>query len=103
MGGRAAAVRDGALHGHLSDRLPQADGSRGRTAGRTVAVHSVAARERRTTRTTRTTRTIVMFNSTFDAIVPMLCVTLAALAAMGAEAFRARDERMPIGGLGIVG
>jgi NADH-quinone oxidoreductase subunit N len=44
-----------------------------------------------------------MFNSTFDAIVPMLCVTLAALAAMGAEAFRARDERMPIGGLGIVG
>jgi NADH-quinone oxidoreductase subunit N len=44
-----------------------------------------------------------MFNSTFDAIVPMLCVMLAALAAMGAEAFRARDERMPIGGLGIVG
>ena len=44
-----------------------------------------------------------MFNSTFDAIVPMLCVTLAALAAMGAEAFRARDEHMPIGGLGIVG
>jgi NADH-quinone oxidoreductase subunit N len=44
-----------------------------------------------------------MFNSTFDAIVPMLCVTLAALAAMGAKAFRARAERMPIGGLGIVG
>ena len=44
-----------------------------------------------------------MFNSTFDAIVPMLCVTLAALAAMGAEAFRARDEKMPIGGLGIIG
>src|SRR5919106_309194 len=44
-----------------------------------------------------------MFSSAFDAIVPMLCVTLAALAAMGAEAFRARDERMPIGGLGIVG
>jgi NADH-quinone oxidoreductase subunit N len=44
-----------------------------------------------------------MFNSSFDAIVPMLCVTLAGLAAMGAEAFRGRDERMPIGGLGIVG
>src|SRR4026208_1104239 len=44
-----------------------------------------------------------MFNSSFDAIVPMLCVTLAALAAMGAEAFRARDEKMPIGGLGIIG
>ncbi|HEU4691942.1 MAG TPA: proton-conducting transporter membrane subunit, partial [Vicinamibacterales bacterium] len=33
----------------------------------------------------------------------MLCVTLAALASMGAEAFRAKDERMPIGILGIVG
>jgi NADH-quinone oxidoreductase subunit N len=44
-----------------------------------------------------------MFNSALDAIVPMLCVTLAALAAMGAEAFRNRGERMPIGGLGIIG
>ncbi|MBI4266495.1 MAG: NADH-quinone oxidoreductase subunit N [Acidobacteria bacterium] len=44
-----------------------------------------------------------MFDSTFDAVVPLLCVILAALAAMGAEAFRARGERMPIGGLGIVG
>ena len=44
-----------------------------------------------------------MFNSTLDAVVPMLCVTLAALATMGAEAFRARGEKMPIGGLGIVG
>src|SRR5258706_1265927 len=44
-----------------------------------------------------------MFNSAFDAIVPMSCVTLAALACMGAEAFRGRGERMPIGGLGIVG
>ena len=44
-----------------------------------------------------------MFNSAFDAIVPMLCVTLAALAALAAEAFRNRGERMPIGGLGIVG
>jgi NADH-quinone oxidoreductase subunit N len=33
----------------------------------------------------------------------MLCVTLAALAVMGAEAFRARGENMPLGGLGIVG
>src|SRR5918993_655398 len=44
-----------------------------------------------------------MFNSSFDAIVPMLCVTLAALAVMGAEAFRAKGESMPLGGLGIVG
>ena len=44
-----------------------------------------------------------MFSPQLDAIVPMLCVTLAALASMGAEAFRAKSERLPIGGLGIVG
>jgi NADH-quinone oxidoreductase subunit N len=44
-----------------------------------------------------------MFNTDLDAIVPMLCVTLAALFSMGAEAFRARGERMPIGWLGILG
>ena len=44
-----------------------------------------------------------MFSTDIDAIVPMLCVTLAGLAAMAAEAFRSRGERMPIGGLGIVG
>jgi NADH-quinone oxidoreductase subunit N len=44
-----------------------------------------------------------VFNSSFDAIVPMLCVMLAALAAMGAEAFRGKGEKMPIGGLGMVG
>jgi NADH-quinone oxidoreductase subunit N len=44
-----------------------------------------------------------MFNSSFDAIIPMLCVTLAALAVMAAEAFRGKGERMPMGGLGIVG
>jgi len=41
--------------------------------------------------------------SELTAIVPMLCVTLAALAVMGAEAFRAKGENLPIGGLGIVG
>jgi len=41
--------------------------------------------------------------SSLNAIVPMLCVTLAALAVMGAEAFRARGESLPLGGLGIVG
>jgi NADH-quinone oxidoreductase subunit N len=39
----------------------------------------------------------------FSAIVPMVCVTLAALATMGAEAFRGRGERMPLAGLGILG
>ena len=44
-----------------------------------------------------------MFSPELDAVVPMLCVTLAALASMGAEAFRGDNERLPIGGLGIVG
>jgi NADH-quinone oxidoreductase subunit N len=41
--------------------------------------------------------------SGLSAIVPMACVTAAALAAMTAEAFRARGERMPIGPLGLIG
>jgi hypothetical protein len=44
-----------------------------------------------------------MISPAFDAIVPMLSVTLAALACMAAEAFREPGERMPLGGLGIVG
>jgi NADH-quinone oxidoreductase subunit N len=39
----------------------------------------------------------------FNAVVPMLCVTAAALAAMTAEALRRRGERMPIGPLGAIG
>ena len=42
-------------------------------------------------------------SSSFNAIVPMSCVTAAALAAMMAEAFRAPGERMPIGPLGAIG
>jgi NADH-quinone oxidoreductase subunit N len=38
-----------------------------------------------------------------QALVPMACVTAAAIAAMLAEAFRERGERMPIGPLGVVG
>jgi NADH-quinone oxidoreductase subunit N len=37
------------------------------------------------------------------AIMPILIVTLTAAATMLAEAFRGRDERMPLGGLGIIG
>jgi NADH-quinone oxidoreductase subunit N len=44
-----------------------------------------------------------MLDSSFAAIVPMLCVTLAGLAALVAEAFRAKGEQMPIGGLGVIG
>ena len=41
--------------------------------------------------------------SSFNAIVPMTCVTAAAIAAMTAEAFREPGERMPIGPLGVIG
>jgi NADH-quinone oxidoreductase subunit N len=39
----------------------------------------------------------------FDAVIPVICVTLAGLVAMLAESFRVRGERMPIGGLAIIG
>jgi NADH-quinone oxidoreductase subunit N len=38
-----------------------------------------------------------------QAIMPMLLVTLTAIATMLAEAFRREDERMPIGGLAVIG
>src|SRR5438477_1631952 len=41
--------------------------------------------------------------SALNALVPMLCVTAAAIAAMTAEAFRTPGERMPIGPLGAIG
>ena len=44
-----------------------------------------------------------MLDSSFAAIVPMVCVTLAALAALVAESFRGKGEHMPIGGLGVIG
>src|SRR5829696_5746118 len=39
----------------------------------------------------------------FDAVIPVICVSLAGLVAMLAESFRVRNERMPIGGLAIIG
>src|SRR5512134_404100 len=45
----------------------------------------------------------MMISSAFDAAIPILCVTLASLVVLLAEAFRARDEKMPIGGLAIIG
>jgi NADH-quinone oxidoreductase subunit N len=41
--------------------------------------------------------------SSFAAIIPIVCVWLGGLAAMLAEAYRSPGERMPIGGLGIIG
>src|SRR4029453_11045590 len=44
-----------------------------------------------------------MISGQFDAVIPMLCVTLAGLVVLLAEAFRGKDEKMPIGGLAIIG
>ena len=45
----------------------------------------------------------MMISGQFDAVIPMLCVTLAGLVVLLAEAFRGRGEKMPIGGLAIIG
>jgi NADH-quinone oxidoreductase subunit N len=44
-----------------------------------------------------------MISGQFDAIIPMLCVALAGLVVLLAEAFRGKGEKMPIGGLAIIG
>ena len=44
-----------------------------------------------------------MFSNAFDAVIPVVWVTLAGLVVMLAEAFRGKDERMPLGGLAIIG
>ena len=48
-------------------------------------------------------RQLAMFSNAFDAVIPVVCVTLAGLVVMLAEAFRGKDERMPLGGLAIIG
>ena len=45
----------------------------------------------------------MMISGQFDAIIPMLCVALAGLVVLLAEAFRGKGEKMPIGGLAIIG
>ncbi len=44
-----------------------------------------------------------MFNTNLAALIPMLCITLTALATMATEAFRGRDEKLPIGWWGLIG
>ena len=44
-----------------------------------------------------------MFSAQFDAVIPVICLTMAALAVMLAEAFRLKHESMPLGGLAIIG
>ncbi len=45
----------------------------------------------------------MMSTYSFDAVIPIICVTLAGLVVMLAEAFRGRGEKMPLGGLAVIG
>jgi NADH-quinone oxidoreductase subunit N len=44
-----------------------------------------------------------MFAAQFDAVIPVICLTMAGLAVMLAESFRLKNESMPLGGLAIIG
>jgi NADH-quinone oxidoreductase subunit N len=44
-----------------------------------------------------------MMSSAFDAVIPVLCVTLAGLVVLLAEAFMKKGEKMPIAPLGLIG
>ncbi len=44
-----------------------------------------------------------MLSSSFDAVIPVLCVALAGLVILLAESFRHRNERMPMAGLPLIG
>jgi len=44
-----------------------------------------------------------MMSPALNAVIPVICVALAGLTCMLAEAFRERGERLPIGGLGMIG
>jgi NADH-quinone oxidoreductase subunit N len=44
-----------------------------------------------------------MDTSVFDAVIPVICVTLAGLVVLLAESFRRKQERMALGGLAIIG
>src|SRR5580704_3591896 len=91
MGGDRPDHRGDRADGRLPESLPASDWSVGRAADH------AHARER------ERARAGVAMMSGFNAIVPMACVAAAGIAAMVAEAFRDRGERMPIAGLGIVG
>jgi len=45
----------------------------------------------------------MFLSPSFDAIVPVICITLTGLVIMLAEAFRLKGERLPISGLPIIG
>src|SRR4030095_8341843 len=80
-------------HGCAAEPVPQAHG----------AVGAEDCRPGTRSRAGRDPRRQPLMLTSFNAIVPMACVTAAAVAAMTAEAFRAPGERMPIAPLGVIG
>src|SRR5512138_1818582 len=101
MGQRPAAVRAGDRNGCVSVVVPGANGAVGEESGR--ASPDGATRESGYRAAPRTGGSVTMFTLQLDAAVPMLCVTLGALAAMAGEALRGKGPRMPVGWFGIIG
>src|SRR6185295_17603096 len=95
MGDRRAVVRDRDCHGCVPGAVPLADGivctEGGRAPPRHAASHGQGGAP-----------TMSLLSSNIDAIAPMLCLVLGALAAMAAEAFRRKGEHMPIGWFGTI-
>src|SRR5262249_3907689 len=91
VGQRRATLCAGDLHGRLPIALPDAHGAVGEKGRRARAERADAE-----------SATLTMLHSNLDATSPILCIVLGALAAMAAEAFRRKGERMPIGWFGVI-
>src|SRR6185503_3559160 len=91
MGSDRADHRIGDSHGRVAESLSAPDAGVGRADGRSGTRQRAAGDQGE------------LMLSSFNAVVPMACVTAAALAAMTAEAFRAPGERIPIAPLGVIG
>src|SRR5262245_50883286 len=98
-----ARCRDDGRHGRGADVVPAADGAVGHeTGGASKAQSGTDCQKREPNDRNRLAEELGKM-SQYLAIVPVVCVWLGGLAAILAEAFRAPGERMPIGGLGIIG
>ena len=107
MGHRRPARRGGDFHGGVPERVPETDGAGGephraaRRAARTAS-GATAPHQSHPSHLSQPAH-LDMLSSSFDAVIPVLCVALAGLVILLAESFRQKNERMPIAGLPIIG
>src|SRR5688572_5963834 len=100
MGGGGADRGRGHSDGRPAEPVPSSDGTRDRSPAGALPPRRPDGDSGRLPNPGSRVATMI---GSFNAIVPMACVTAAALAAMVAEAFRDPGERMPIGPLGAIG